>query len=140
MADALAPNDERVVHPILYESDLLMVRSTLRQAAKAAGLGLVAETKLITAGSEMARNILKYTPGGRFEVREAHERGMVGVRAVFADDGPGIADVPAAMTDGFTTSGSLGLGLPGTKRLVDAFEITSQRGGPTIVVITMWAR
>lgn len=139
MTDALTDGNRGVVHSVVYESDLLTVRSLLRQAAKAAGLGLVAETKLITAGSEMARNILKYTPGGRFEVSEVHGE-RVGVRAVFADDGPGIADVEAAMTDGFTTSGSLGLGLPGTKRLVDEFEIVSAPGGPTVVVITVWAR
>jgi serine/threonine-protein kinase RsbT len=140
VTDALTDGDRRVVHSIVYESDLLTVRSVLRQAAKAAGLGLVAETKLITAGSEMARNILKYTPGGTFEVSEVRGERDLGVRAVFADDGPGIPDVEAAMTDGFTTSGSLGLGLPGTKRLVDEFHIVSAPGGPTVVTMTMWAR
>jgi serine/threonine-protein kinase RsbT len=124
------------------EADLIAVRQILRGQAEAAGLGLVDSTKLITAGSELARNILNYATGarGRFRaevVRSA--QGQVGVRADFADDGPGIADLPAAMTDGFSTNGSLGLGLPGTKRLVDDFDIASGMAG-TMVTVVKWGR
>jgi serine/threonine-protein kinase RsbT len=139
MPDAIAPGDQTTVHLIVHETDLLTVRSALRQAAKSAGLRLVPETKLITAGSELARNILRYTTGGRVDVAEVQEGERTGVRAEFSDDGPGIPDLGAAMTDGFTTSGSLGLGLPGARRLVDEFDIRSSPAG-TVITITVWTR
>jgi serine/threonine-protein kinase RsbT len=124
---------------IVDETDLILVRQSLRTVGQAAGLGLVAQTKFITAGSEVARNILKYADAGhgRMSTEQVLLGGRHGPRATFCDDGPGIADVALAMTDGFSTSGSLGLGLPGAKRLVDEMEIASDEGGTTIV-LTMW--
>ncbi|TQS41525.1 ATP-binding protein [Cryptosporangium phraense] len=124
------------------ESDLLRVRTTLRAESQVAGLGLTSATKFITAGSELARNIVRYALHGQGEVLiEALEEGSrKGVRATFTDAGPGIADLDAAMTDNFTTGGGLGLGLPGSRRLVDEFSIDTGPGRGTTVVITQWGR
>ena len=127
---------------ITAEADLIEVRQVLRAAAQRAGLGLVDETKIVTAGSELARNILVHAAGisGELRVQQVLNGSRKGVQATFADSGPGIADIDAAMTDGYSTMGSLGLGLPGSKRLVDELTLTSQVGVGTTVVIVKWAR
>lgn len=127
---------------IAHEADLIRVRKVLRAEAQVAGLNLVDATKLITAGSELARNILNYATGGRGRilVERVFRQGRRGVRATFADDGPGIDDIDAAMTDGFSTRGSMGLGLPGARRLVDDMTLTSHAGSGTTVVIVKWQR
>jgi serine/threonine-protein kinase RsbT len=127
---------------ITAEADLIEVRQVLRAEAQEAGLGLVDETKIVTAGSELARNILTYASGARGElhVEQLAEGARRGVRATFSDAGPGIADIDAAMTDGYSTAGSLGLGLPGSRRLVDEMLLTSEVGVGTTVVIVKWAR
>lgn len=123
------------------EADLIRVRQVLRAQSRAAGLGLVDETKLITAGSELARNLLTHTSLRRGELRVELVRAGArqGVRATFSDTGPGIADLDAALTDGFSTVGSLGLGLPGSRRLVDDMSISTGPSGTTIE-ITKWRR
>lgn len=127
---------------ILDESDLIVVRQVLRTYARAAGLSLVEETKFITAGSELARNIVTHTTTGRGVVRveQVDTSRQRGVRASFADEGPGIADLDAAMTDGFSTVGSMGLGLPGARRLVDEMTIDTAKDSKTTVVISKWRR
>ncbi len=127
---------------IAAEADLIRVRQLLRAQAQRAGLGLVDQTKLITAGSELARNILTYASGSRgtVETEQVETSGRRGVRATFSDDGPGIGDIDAALTDGFSTTGSLGLGLPGAGRLTDEMTVTSSAGSGTTVVITKWTR
>jgi serine/threonine-protein kinase RsbT len=136
----LTDSDQAVV-AISAETDLIQVRRVLRAAAQDAGLGLVDSTKLITAGSELTRNILTYATGSRGTLRakRIHETGRLGVRAVFTDDGPGIGDIETALTDGFSTGGSMGLGLPGSQRLVDEMSITSAASGTTVTVIK-WSR
>jgi serine/threonine-protein kinase RsbT len=125
---------------IASEADLLGVRSVLRAQAEKAGLGLTATTKLVTAGSELARNILRHATGGQGAASIRQCRGVPrGVRAVFSDNGPGIPDLGVAMRDGFSSAGGLGLGLPGSRRLVDAFRIDSAPRGTT-VVIEQWIR
>lgn len=126
---------------IVDETDLIVVRQTLRSHARAAGLSLVEETKFITAGSELARNIVTHTTTGCGEVVVEHvdDGARVGVRASFADEGPGIANLDAALTDGFSTVGSMGLGLPGARRLVDEITIDTSSAGTT-VVICKWRR
>lgn len=126
---------------IATEADLIRVRQALRTHALETGLGLVDSTKLITAGSELTRNILTYATGSRgtLRVRQVRRNGRVGVQATFTDDGPGIDDVDAALTDGFSTGGSLGLGMPGSKRLVDEMTVTSDPSGTTVTVVK-WAR
>jgi serine/threonine-protein kinase RsbT len=135
--------EEAVAHSfaIKAEADLIRVRLVIRGEAEEAGLGLVDQTKLVTAGSELARNILTYATGGEGELRVeriVRERRR-GVRATFSDRGPGIADLDAALTDGFSTGGSLGLGLPGSRRLVDELTIDSGVSGTTVVIVK-WAR
>ena len=128
-----------VTMPVATEQDLLRVRAALRSAADLAGFGLVASTKLVTAGSELARNILRYADGdGSVCICNEGDAPLCGVRAIFTDSGPGIADLEAAMRDGFTTAGGLGLGLPGARRLVDQFSIESAPGRGTKVVIAQW--
>jgi serine/threonine-protein kinase RsbT len=101
-------------------------------------MGLVNQTKLITAASELVRNMLRYGGGGEVLI-EVVSRGIEnGVRLTFADKGPGIADIKDAMKDGFSTGKSLGLGLPGTKRLVSEFDIKSVVNEGTTVTITKW--
>lgn len=136
-----APDTVPAQLAIVAEADLIRVRQALRGAAQQAGLGLVDTTKLITAGSELARNILSYATGsrGRFRAEQVTAVGRRGVRATFSDDGPGIDDVDKALTDGYSTGGSLGLGLPGARRLCDEMAISTGADGTT-VVITKWAR
>ncbi len=141
MTQAAAEAPEAVLS-IAAEADLIRVRKMLRAAAVQAGLGLVDQTKLITAGSELARNILTYAAGsrGRLRVEQVTVRGRRGVKATFSDEGPGIEDVDKALTDGFSTGGSLGLGLPGARRLADEMTITTGQQQGTTVVIVKWAR
>ena len=127
---------------IAAEADLLRVRSALRAEAHDAGLSLTAATKLVTAGSELARNIFRYATHGQgvATIERAEADGRRGVRATFRDSGPGIANLEEAMRDGFSSAGSLGLGLPGSRRLVDEFSIDSQAGRGTTVMIMQWGR
>jgi serine/threonine-protein kinase RsbT len=128
---------------IADEPDLLRVRTVLRQHAVAAGFGIVDQTKLVTAGSELARNILRYANGTQAELRvemvHAND-GRTGLRAIFSDQGPGIEDLDAALGDGYSTGGTLGLGLPGARRLVDEFAIDTAPGAGTRVTIVKWQR
>src|SRR5690348_1004659 len=137
--DRIEATAETIV--VTSEADLLRVRSALRAQAQQAGLGLTATTKLVTAGSELARNIRRYATGGEGTVSIGQcASPRRGVKAVFCDRGPGIADMAAALSDGYSTAGSLGLGLPGSRRLVDAFRIDSAPGRGTTVVIEQWIR
>jgi serine/threonine-protein kinase RsbT len=124
------------------EADLLRVRSMVRDYANRAGLGLTATTKVVTAGSELARNILRYATGGQgvATIEETISGQKRGVRAVFTDRGPGIADLDLALRSGYSTAGGLGLGLPGSRRLVDEFAIDSAPGRGTRVEICQWNR
>ena len=126
------------VLPIRSSEDVVRVRQVVRQWSVAQGFSLVDQTKIVTAASELARNTLNYGGGG--EVRlEALQQGIrAGLRLIFTDQGPGIADIDQALKDGFTTGGGLGLGLGGAKRLSNEFEIFSRPGEGTRVSITRW--
>jgi len=117
--------------------DVVRVRQRVRALAVEAGLSLVDQTKVVTAASELARNTLHYGGGGvaTLEVVEGLRRG---VRLTFTDQGPGIADIQAALRDGYTTGNGLGLGLGGAKRLSSEFSIESARGKGTRVTIARW--
>jgi serine/threonine-protein kinase RsbT len=120
--------------------DVVRVRQLVRSRAQAAKLSLVDQTKLVTAASELARNTLVHGGAGRVLVESLSRNGRAGVRAVFSDDGPGIPDLQLAMTDGWTSGGGLGLGLSGSKRLVDEFDIDTQVGRGTTVTVVKWTR
>lgn len=126
--------------PIAGDGDVVRVRQAARSAAVEAGLSLVDQTKVVTAASELARNTLVYGGGGAAEVEVVREGGRAGVRAWFRDDGPGIVDVELALTDGYSTGGGLGLGLSGTRRLVDEFDLDTGPGKGTTVRVTKWGR
>lgn len=126
--------------PIAGDADVVRVRQAVREAAVEAKLSLVDQTKLVTAASELARNTLRYGGGGCAQVERVSNGDRAGVRAVFHDDGPGIADIALALRDGYTSGSGLGLGLGGAKRLVDAFEIRSEPGRGTTVTVTKWVR
>jgi serine/threonine-protein kinase RsbT len=124
--------------PIRTQEDIVRVRKAAREAAVAQGFSLVDQTKLVTAASELARNTLDYGRGGDVEIARLNEPPRRGVRLVFTDKGPGIADVEQALTDGFTSGGGLGLGLSGAKRLSNDFSIVSKVGEGTQVMIARW--
>jgi serine/threonine-protein kinase RsbT len=126
--------------PISDDQDVVRVRQAVRTAAVAVNLSLVDQTKLITAASELARNTLVYGGGGRAELARVHNGRRTGVRVSFVDDGPGIANLDLALTDGYTTGGGLGLGLSGARRLVDEFEITTDVAAGTRVTVVKWVR
>jgi serine/threonine-protein kinase RsbT len=127
--------------PIRTGDDVVRVRQQVRVAAAQNGLSLVDQTKLVTAASELARNALVHGGGGMARVEVVTSgTGKPGVRIDFTDDGPGIADVDLALTDGWTSGDGLGLGLSGARRLVDEFELTSKPGSGTSVVVTKWSR
>jgi serine/threonine-protein kinase RsbT len=118
--------------------DVVRVRQEVRARAIEVGLGLVDQTKIITAASELARNTLDYGGGGTLLIEGLQEGSRKGVRLTFEDQGPGIADIEKALTDGYTTGGGLGLGLGGAKRLSNEFSIASNPGRGTRVVIARW--
>jgi serine/threonine-protein kinase RsbT len=128
------------VLPLTTDEHVVALRRLVREMALAIKLSLVDQTKLVTAASELARNTIKYGGGGDAIVRELDDGLRRGVQLVFADDGPGIADLDLALTDGYTTGGGLGLGLSGARRLVDEFEIDSRPGEGTAVAVLKWKR
>ncbi|WP_433299817.1 ATP-binding protein [Actinoplanes sp. CA-030573] len=125
---------------VTSDQDVVRVRQLVRTVAVAVKLSLVDQTKLVTAASELARNTLVYGGGGAVEVTRVDNGRRQGIRIVFADDGPGIADLDLALTDGYTTGGGLGLGLSGARRLVDEFEIDTAVGRGTTITVTKWCR
>jgi serine/threonine-protein kinase RsbT len=126
--------------PIRGDSDVVAARSAGRSVAEERGFGGSDVTMIATAISELARNILTYAHEGEIVVETVRENSKTGVSVVARDDGPGIADVGLAMQDGFSTANSLGLGLPGTRRMMDEFEIVSSPGHGTTVTVIKWLR
>jgi serine/threonine-protein kinase RsbT len=123
---------------IRSSDDVVRVRQLTRTMALAAGLSLVDQTKVITAASELARNTLDYGGGGSAVAELIETPGRRGVRLTFEDKGPGIADIDAALKDGFTTGKGMGLGLGGARRLSNEFSIHSKPGEGTKVIIARW--
>ena len=126
--------------PIRTGDDVVRVRQAVRARAGAAQLSLVDQTKLITAASELARNTLVHGGSGVARVETVERQGRRGVKAVFTDHGPGIVDVEKALTDGYTTGTGLGLGLGGSRRLVDEFVLETAVGEGTTVTVIKWTR
>ena len=123
---------------IQSSEDIVAVRQRVRALAVEIGLGLVDQTKVVTAASELARNTLIHGGGGWSVLELIENPGRRGVRLTFEDNGPGIADIDRALQDGFSTGSGLGLGLGGAKRLSNEFEITSKAGSGTKIAITRW--
>ena len=129
-----------VILSVRDEGDALRVRKAIRRIAAAAELGLVDRTKIETAASELVRNVLEHAGAGTVTVRMIERAGRRGVCILVEDQGPGIADLTMAMKDGHSTKRGLGLGLPGTKRLVDDFVIRSVPDLGTLINVTKWGR
>jgi len=123
---------------IIREVDVIPFRNRLKEYAVKIGMSLLNQTKIITAASELARNMLKYANGGRAIIEVLSKGRENGIRITFKDEGPGIADLSLAMKDGYSTGKSMGLGLPGTKRLVSEFSIESEVGKGTTVTVIKW--
>ena len=124
--------------PVRQEEDVVRVRQVVRQWAIEMGFSLVEQTKIVTASSELARNTVTYGGGGQVHL-EAHNDGpRRGLRLIFEDRGPGIADTAVALKDGYTTGNGLGLGLGGARRLMDEFQIASVVGEGTRITVAKW--
>lgn len=119
-------------------TEVVLVRQAVRQFAVELGFSLIDQTKIVTAASELARNTLDYGGGGTVKLETLYEGIRRGLRLTFEDQGPGIPDIELALKDGFTTGGGLGMGLSGTKRLVNEFNIVSRVGEGTCITITKW--
>ena len=124
--------------PLRTPEDIVRMRQVVREQATGMGFSLVDQTKIVTAASELARNAMVYGGGGEVAVQPVAEGLRRGLRLIFSDQGPGIADVALAMKDGYTTGGGLGLGLGGAKRLSNEFAIDSRPGQGTRITITRW--
>ena len=120
------------------EQDVVPFRNRVKEYAVKIGMSLLNQTKLITAASELVRNMLKYANGGTVLIEVISQGRDSGIRLTFQDKGPGIKDISLAMKDGYTTGKSLGIGLPGAKRLVNEFDIKSEVGAGTTVSIIKW--
>jgi serine/threonine-protein kinase RsbT len=125
---------------ITSENDIVMARKVVREAATALGFGLTDVTRIVTAASELTRNIYHYAKSGVVRWRSLNQAAKVGLELTFEDSGPGIPDVPKAMEVGFSTGNGLGMGLPGAKRLMDELVIESTVGKGTTVVVRKWLK
>jgi serine/threonine-protein kinase RsbT len=123
---------------IQREPDVIFFRNKAKEYAVKIGMSLVGQTKLITAASELVRNMLRYANGGEALLEIIMHNNLKGVRLTFTDQGPGIANIKEAMQDGYSTGQSLGLGLPGAKRLSNEFDIKSEVGKGTTISIIRW--
>ncbi|HJQ25706.1 MAG TPA: anti-sigma regulatory factor [Blastocatellia bacterium] len=132
----MQPPDERI--QIAASEDLVTLRRAVRERATALGFGHTDQVRLVTAASELGRNIVLYAGRGFADLATVSAKGRRGLRICFVDEGQGIDDIELALKDGYTSGRGLGKGLPGARRLVDEFEITSAVGRGTVVTITKW--
>jgi serine/threonine-protein kinase RsbT len=132
------PDERRV--PIESESDIVTARQQGRELAAVRGFSRTEQTLIATAISEVARNIVEYARRGEIVLRGLEQNGHRGILVVARDEGPGIADVDLAMRDGWSTARSLGMGLPGARRLMDEFDLESTPGRGTMITMKKWVR
>lgn len=125
---------------IMTEWDIVTARQLGRKAAKELGFGTVDQARITTAISELARNIYLYAGKGQICIEELHEMGKRGLKLIASDEGPGISDIKKVMEDGYSSSGGLGAGLPGVKRLMDEFQLYSNPGEGTDIHAVKWLR
>src|SRR6266851_2343865 len=126
--------------PVQTETDIVVVRKSVREAASKVGFGITDVTRIITAASELARNVFLYAGSGVVRCRVLNRSDQVGLELIVEDHGPGIADIEQAMQPGYTTGNGLGLGLPGAKRLMDEMEIESEAAKGTKITVTKWRK
>jgi serine/threonine-protein kinase RsbT len=124
--------------PVRSQDEVVRVRQAVREWAISLGFGIVDQTKIVTAASELARNTVLYGGGGTVRLQALDEGPRRGLRLTFEDNGPGIADLQLALKDGYSTGTGLGLGLGGARRLMSDFEIQSTPGQGTRVAVTRW--
>ncbi|WP_446459636.1 ATP-binding protein [Streptomyces sp. BRA346] len=136
--EAGAPVTRQVTHQVRTEEDLLAVRHAVRAATVEVGFGIVDQTRVVTAASELARNAYVHGGGGTLTIEQVRGPAGRGLRLIVKDDGPGIEDLDTALTDGFTTGAGLGHGLGGARRLMDEFTVHTGAGQGTVVVATRW--
>ena len=122
------------------ESHIVTVRTTVREVAERLGFGITDVTRIVTAASELARNVFRYAGVGSMRWRTLDVDGMPGIELVFTDQGPGIPDILQAMREGYSSARGMGMGLPGTKRLMDEFDIESKVGHGTTVTVRKWRK
>lgn len=132
-------NDAAIV-AIRLESDIVSARQHGRSLAREIGFSVTECTLIATAISEVARNIIEYAGEGEIEMDRIFDDDLEGIQIVARDDGPGISDIDLAMQDGYSTGGSLGMGLPGTKRLMDQLDVLSPPGKGTTITMKKWTR
>jgi serine/threonine-protein kinase RsbT len=130
--------ERREVLPLKNSNDVVLARQKVRQWAIELRFSLVDQTKLVTAASELARNVLDHGKGGQMAIEELSSGVRAGLRLAFEDQGPGIPDIELALKDGYTSGSGMGLGLGGSKRLVNEFSIESVVGQGTKVTVTRW--
>jgi anti-sigma regulatory factor (Ser/Thr protein kinase) len=138
--DRIRRTSDEVRVPVQSDADVVIARQRGRDVAVTAGFSLSDATLISTAISEISRNIVKFAKRGELIFRVVDDEGTCGVTVIANDAGPGIADIQLALSEGHTTYGGLGLGLPGSRRLMDEFEITSEVGRGTTVTMTKWRR
>jgi serine/threonine-protein kinase RsbT len=132
------PNELRI--PIDNEADIVAARQEGRQLAAERGFSRTEQTLIATAISEVARNIIEYARRGEILLCGIEQRGRSGIQVIARDDGPGIQDINLAMRDGWSTAKSLGMGLPGARRLMDEFDLVSAPGKGTLIKMAKWVR
>jgi serine/threonine-protein kinase RsbT len=132
-----SPEGELLIHS---ESDIVAARRIVRETATQLGFGITDVTRIVTAASELARNVFKYAGEGLMRWRPLEQGGRRGIELRFEDHGPGIEDVARALEEGYSTGGGLGMGLPGARRLMDEMEIESAVGQGTTVTLRKWRR
>ena len=137
----MAPSAEERCVPVKTDLDIVSARVEGRDLAKELGFGTIDQARIATAISELARNVVLYAPEGKVTVRAIISNdGERGIEVICEDNGPGIANVELVMQDGYSTSSGLGMGLPGTKRLMDEFEIETKLGVGTRVAVRRWLK
>jgi serine/threonine-protein kinase RsbT len=124
--------------PVNNDLDIVSARVEGRNMAKMLGFGVIDRARIATAISELARNLILYTDGGHIALQVIEDKGRIGIQVVCTDEGPGIADIELVMQDGYSSQRGLGMGLPGTRRLMDEFEIESELDIGTTVTVRKW--
>ena len=136
----MGATEERGTVPISSEGDIAAARKLVRNVAAAVGFGVTDVTRIVTAASELTRNVFRYAGSGVMRWHKIDSGTNIGIELIFEDHGPGIPDIQQAMEAGYTTGGGLGLGLPGAKRLMDEIHVESVIGQGTTVTVKKWRR